>query len=173
MLRSIPRFLAETAERLPDKVVIASAARAVTFEELHDEALATAECLRELGVGSGDRLGICMEKTVDQVAVILGALFANAVIVPILPRLKQPNIQHIIEDSGMVAMVTDADRMREVATFDGRVKLIVGHGEIDQQWPNLPYLRRHLGPRMFFDRIGNDNAAIIYSSGIPAGPRGF
>ena len=173
MLRSIPRFLAETAERLPDKVVIASAARAVTFEELHDEALATAECLRELGVGSGDRLGICMEKTVDQVAVILGALFANAVIVPILPRLKQPNIQHIIEDSGMVAMVTDADRMREVATFDGRVKLIVGHGEIDQQWPNLPYLRRHLGPRMFFDRIGNDNAAIIYSSGSTGRPKGI
>jgi amino acid adenylation domain-containing protein len=173
MFRSIPRFLAETAQRAPEKVAIVSAERAVTFAQLHDEALATAECLRELGVAPGDQVGVCMEKTVDQVAVILGILFANAVLVPILPRLKQPNIQHIIENSGMVAMVTDADRMGEVAVFEDRVRLITGHGQIEQQWPNLPYLRRHIKPRMFFDRIGNDNAAIIYSSGSTGRPKGI
>lgn len=173
MLRSIPRFLTETTQLHPDKVAIASAARSITFAQLHDEALATAECLRELGISAGDRVGICMEKTVDQVSVILGVLFANGVVVPILPRLKQPNIEHIVENSGMVAMVTDADRMHEVTIFENRVKLITGHGEIEQQWPNLPYLRRHLRPRMFFDRIGNDNAAIIYSSGSTGRPKGI
>jgi amino acid adenylation domain-containing protein len=173
MLHSIPRFLLEAAHRLPDKTAIVSAARSVTFGQLHEEALATAECLRELGVGPGDRVGICMEKTIDQVSVILGALFANAVVVPILPRLKQPNIEHIIGNSGMVAMITDADRMQEVKTFHERVKLITGHGEIKEEWPNLPYLRRHLRPRMFFDRIGNDNAAIIYSSGSTGRPKGI
>ena len=42
-------------------------------------------------------------------------LFANAVVVPILPRLKGPNIRHIIENSGMTAMITDTDRLGEVA----------------------------------------------------------
>ena len=88
MPRSIPRFLQETASRLPEKTAIVSRDRSVTFTELHDEALATAECLREIGVRPGDRVGICMEKTVDQVSAILGVLFANAVVVPILPRLK-------------------------------------------------------------------------------------
>src|SRR5262245_46628287 len=117
MPRTIPRHLRETAERLPDKRAIVSPARVLTFSQPYHEALATAECLRELGVESGDRVGICMEKSVDQVSVILGVLYANAVVVPILPRLKQPNIRHIIENSGMTALVTDSERLKEVAEF--------------------------------------------------------
>jgi amino acid adenylation domain-containing protein len=173
MPRSIPRFLTDTAGRLPEKTVIVSKTRSVTFSELHDEVLATAECLRELGVQAGDRVGICMEKTVDQVSVILGVLFANAVLVPILPRLKQPNIRHIIENSGMAALITDSERLNEVLEFADMTKLITGHGEIDNNWPNLPYLRRFIRPRMFFDCIGADNAAIIYSSGSTGRPKGI
>ena len=82
MPRSIPRLLTDTAERLSDKTAIVSTTRSVTFSQLHRESLATAECLRELGIQPGDRIGICMEKTVDQVSAILGVLFANAVVVP-------------------------------------------------------------------------------------------
>ncbi|MDP3085879.1 MAG: AMP-binding protein [Rubrivivax sp.] len=173
MPASIPRYLAETAQRLPDKVAIVSAARSITFGELYREAVATAECLREIGLSSGDRIGICMEKSVDQVLAILGVLFANGVVVPILPRLKGPNIRHIIENSGMAAMITDSERLTEVTEFEGLTRLITGHGEISQAWPNLPYLRRFIQPRNFFDRIGNDNAAIIYSSGSTGRPKGI
>jgi len=173
MPRSIPRFLSETAARLPEKTAIVSKERSLTFSQLHDEALATGESLRELGVQPGDRVGICMEKTVDQVSTILGVLSANAVVVPILPRLKQPNIKHIIENSGMAALVTDSERLNEVSEFSDMTKLITGHGEIDNNWPNLPYLRRFIRPRMFFDRIGADNAAIIYSSGSTGRPKGI
>jgi amino acid adenylation domain-containing protein len=173
MLRSIPRFLDETVDRLPDKVAIVSRERRVTFSQLHAEARATAECLRELGAEPGDRVGICMEKTVDQVSAILGVMYANLVLVPILPRLKGPNIRHIIDNSGMVAMVTDSERLREVAEFAGITKLVIGHGEVDKDLPNIPYMRRFLQPRMFFDRIGNDNAAIIYSSGSTGRPKGI
>jgi len=173
MPASIPRYLAETAQRLPDKTAIVSLERSITFGELHNEAVATAECLRELGIAAGDRVGICMEKSVDQVLAILGVLYANAVVVPILPRLKGPNIRHIIENSGMTAMVTDAERLGEVTDFADLVRLVTGHGEISHDWPNLPYLRRFIRPRGFFDRIGNDNAAIIYSSGSTGRPKGI
>lgn len=173
MPRTIPQFLCEVAERLPDKTAIVSKTRSITFSQLHDEALATGECLRELGIQTGDRVGICMEKSLDQVSVVLGVLFANAVVIPILPRLKQPNIRHIIENSGMVALVTDTQRLKEVSDFADITKLIAGHGEIDEDWPNLAYMRRHIQPRMFFNRIGADNAAIIYSSGSTGRPKGI
>jgi non-ribosomal peptide synthetase component F len=80
MQGSIPNFLRETAQRLPDKAAVVARERSVTFSQLHDEALATAECLRELGIRPGDRVGICMEKTADQVSVLLGVMFANAVL---------------------------------------------------------------------------------------------
>ena len=172
MPASIPRYLAETAQRLPDKPAIVSRARTITFGELHKEALATAECLREMGLQPADRIGICMEKTGDQAIAILGTLFANAVVVPILPRLKGPNIEHIIRNSGMAAMITDAERLNEVTGFAHVTKLITGHGEVSNDWPNLPYLRRFIPPRNFFDRIGHDHAAIIYSSGSTGRPKG-
>ena len=77
MLGSIPKYLQETARRLPVKRAIVSRERVITFEELHGEALATAECLRELGMRAGDRVGVCMEKTIDQVSVLLGKTLCN------------------------------------------------------------------------------------------------
>lgn len=173
MPASIPRYLTETAQRLPDKVALVSRERSITFGQFYQEALASAECLREIGLHAGDRVGVCMEKTVDQAVAILGVLFANAVVVPILPRLKGPNIRHIIENSGMTAMITDSERLGEVTEFAGLTRLITGHGEVSNEWPNLPYLRRFIQPRHFFDRIGNDNAAIIYSSGSTGRPKGI
>jgi acyl-CoA synthetase (AMP-forming)/AMP-acid ligase II len=173
MPASIPRYLAATAQRIPDKVAVTSPGRSITFGDLYQEALASAECLRALGIGRGDRVGICMEKTVDQVLAILGVLFANAVVVPILPRLKAPNIQHIISNSGMKAMITDADRLGEVTDFAQLTRLVTGHGEVSNDWPNLPYLRRFVQTADFFDSIGNDNAAIIYSSGSTGRPKGI
>ena len=171
--RSIPEFLCDIVERRPDKTAMVSAERSATFAQLYEEALATAECLRGIGVEPGDRVGICMEKTLDQVSVILGVLCANAVVVPILPRLKQSNIRHIIENSGMMALVTDSERMGEVVEFGDLTQLIIGHGQLEQDWPNLPYMRRFIRPQMFFDRISNDNAAIIYSSGSTGRPKGI
>lgn len=173
MPASIPRYLAETAQAVPEKVAIISPGRSITFRELYHEAMSTAECLREMGLKAGDRIGICMEKTVDQALAVLGVLFANCVFVPILPRLKSPNIRHIIDNSGMAAMITDRDRLSEVSAFAGLTRLIAGHGELDGDWPNLPYLRGIIQPRRFFDRIGNDNAAIIYSSGSTGRPKGI
>ncbi len=173
MLTSIPRFLNETVDRLPDKIAIVSRERSLTFSQLHEESLATAECLWEMGIGPGDRVGICMEKTLDQVSAILGVLHANAVVVPILPRLKGPNIRHIIENSGMTAMVTDHERMNEVTEFAAITRLVIGHGRSRPDLPNIPYMRQFMQPRMFFDRIGNDNAAIIYSSGSTGSRREF
>jgi len=173
MPRSIPRFLRETAERVPDKTAVVSRERSITFAELLDESLRTAECFREIGIQSGDRVGVCMEKTIDQVTTILGILFANAVLVPILPRLKQANIRHIIENSGMAALVTDSERLAEVSEFASLTKLVTGRGEIEEAHANIAYMRRHIQPRLFFDRIGADNAAIIYSSGSTGRPKGI
>ena len=173
MTRSIPRFLSDVADRLPGKAAIVCGGESVTFGDLHRYGLATAECLRELGIRPGDRVGVCMEKSIDQAYVLLGILLANAVMVPILPRLKEHNIQHIIENSGMAALVCDSQRLSEVSQFSTITKLITGRGEIDENLPNLAYLRRHVQPRMRFDRIGWDNAAIIYSSGSTGRPKGI
>ena len=61
MPASIPRYLQETVQRLPEKTAIVSAARSITFGELYQESLSTAECLREMGIQAADRMDEVIE----------------------------------------------------------------------------------------------------------------
>ena len=73
----------------------------------------------------------------------------------------------------MAALVTDAERHPEVAEFANQTKLVTGRGKFEQASANLAYMRRHTQAQPIFDRIGADNAAIIYSSGSTGRPKGI
>ena len=66
MSASIPPYLLDDAQRLLDKVSMVYPARQITFAALCRETPATAECLRDMEMRTGDSIGI--EKSVDQVA---------------------------------------------------------------------------------------------------------
>jgi acyl-CoA synthetase (AMP-forming)/AMP-acid ligase II len=173
-IMTVPALLAETLEICAEKKALFQGDQSISFEDLHFHALSTAHHLRDLGIGKGDRVGVCMGKGIDQAICILGAMYANAVFVPVLPKLKHANIEHIILDSGMKALFTDATRLEEVKDFAGRTKLLIGAGPTLEDFPCFPYLRKHFPCRdSFFDCIGMDNAAIIYSSGSTGRPKGI
>src|SRR6266513_1949538 len=77
-----------TLAATPDKEAVFGGGASLTFRQLHAEAVAAAQALSQLGVQPGDRVGICMQKTLDQVVAILGVLWANAILVPIHPMLR-------------------------------------------------------------------------------------
>ncbi|MEO7723750.1 MAG: AMP-binding protein, partial [Chthoniobacterales bacterium] len=57
---------------VPDKEALFGGGASLTFRQLHAEAVAASQALAQLGVRSGDRVGVCMQKTLDQVIAILG-----------------------------------------------------------------------------------------------------
>ena len=70
---TIPSTIRANRCRLfPDKAAVFSGGESLTFRQLHAEAAAAAQALASLGVSPGDRVGICMQKTLDQVVAILG-----------------------------------------------------------------------------------------------------
>lgn len=174
MISSIPAVFADTCRRLPDKPAVYAGSEHLTFQQLYEGALANAEVLRNLGIKKGDRVGICMNKTIDQVLTILGVMFCDAVFVPILPKLKHANIEHVIVNSGMKALITDSARLREIEGFRDQVKVLLGQGDLIESYSHIPYLRKSVKvERPSFSCIGNDTAAIIYSSGSTGRPKGI
>ncbi|WP_411102096.1 AMP-binding protein [Streptomyces sp. cmx-4-9] len=145
-----------------------------SFAELRDAAARTATALREAGVGRRDRVGICMAKSADQAVAILGVLLADAVVVPVLPKLKSEGIRHIVRDAGLRVMVTDAVRAAEITASGADVPLLYGQDRADAD-PALvlPALRRRAEPAGAGRAIGSDVAAIIYSSGSTGRPKGI
>lgn len=161
-LFTVHALLNEAADRFGRETAVVDGDRSASFAGLRDEAVRTAAVLRARGVGRGDRVGVCMEKSLDQVVAILAVLLADAVIVPILPGLKPDNVAHIVRDSGMRAAVTD----------DARA------AELDAAVPGLPLLRpadlSGDGAGAVPQRaVGPDLAGIIYSSGSTGRPKGI
>jgi amino acid adenylation domain-containing protein len=145
----------------------------LTFRQLHDEALAAAQALAHLGVQPGDRVGICMQKTLDQVVAILGVLWANAILVPIHPVLRAEQITHMASDCEMKLLITESARLAELGgALAGRI--VLGRGPAEEGIASLVKLRQQCqGSEPFFRGEAGDTAAIIYSSGSTGRPKGI
>ena len=172
---SVISDLENSAERLSHKVAITSNNSTISFKELRSKAKATACALIELGIKPGDRVGICMKKSSEQIITILAVLYSNAIFVPILPTLKRQTISHIVTNSGMIAIVTDSIRLNEVSCLKDKVKVLVGNNDLSENYPNLIYLSKKIESKTInpFSRLGIDVAAIIYSSGSTGMPKGI
>ncbi len=173
MIFTVIESLERAAREWESKDAVVDGETRLTFAELRNEALKYATVLQNLGVKPGDRVGVCMEKSPVQILSILGALYAKAVFVPILPRLKKRNIEHVIADSAMTALIVDKGRMSEVEDFKERLTLITTT-ELETSLPCLPQLAEHIhAPTAPHALLAVDNAAIIYSSGSTGRPKGI
>lgn len=172
-LKTIFAQLEQTLSTVPDKAAVFSGSESLTFRQLHAEAAAAAQAIASLGVSSGDRVGICMQKNLDQVVAILGVLWANAIFVPIHPVLHAEQIGHIVDDCDMKLLITDSTRIEEVRdTAHGRI--LIGHGPAEEGIDSLVQLRReYQGSDPIFQGKPGDTAAIIYSSGSTGRPKGI
>jgi amino acid adenylation domain-containing protein len=172
-MTTIPAHLDHTLTATPDKEAIFDRGASMTFKELHTEALAAAQALTQLGIRPGDRVGICMQKSLDQVVAILGVLWANAILVPIHPVLRAEQIGHMAADCDMKLLITESARLAELRdAVPGRI--VLGRGQDEEGIASLARLRRdYESSQPFFQAKPDDTAAIIYSSGSTGRPKGI
>jgi amino acid adenylation domain-containing protein len=172
-MTTIPAQFEQTLAAVPDKEAVFGGGASLTFRQLHAEVVAAAQALVQLEVRPGDRVGICMQKTLDQVVAILGVLWANAILVPIHPVLRAEQIGHMVDDCNMKLLITESARIAELRNAaHGRIAL--GRGPGEQGIASLEELRRECqGSQPFFRGKGDDTAAIIYSSGSTGRPKGI
>jgi amino acid adenylation domain-containing protein len=172
-LTTIAAQFEQTLSAVPDKPAVFSGSESLTFRELHAETVAAAQALTQLGVRPGERVGICMQKNLDQVVAILGVLWANAIFVPIHPVLRAEQIGHVVDDCDMKVLITDSTRITELRdAAHGRI--VIGHGPAEEEVPSLKELRQKcLSSQPYFRGKPEDTAAIIYSSGSTGKPKGI
>ena len=170
---TIPAQFDRTLSVDPDKEAVFGGGASLTFRQLHAEAVAAAQALASLGVLPGDRVGICMQKTLDQVVAILGVLWANAVLVPIHPVLRAEQIGHIATDCDMKLLITESTRVAELRGAS-RERIVLGRGSDEPGVASLVNFRRDChGSEPFFRGSADDTAAIIYSSGSTGRAKGI
>jgi amino acid adenylation domain-containing protein len=113
--RCLHELFAAQAARAPEAVAIVHGTRAVTYGELAARAGGIARRLRSLGVGPEARVAVCLERTPDLIAALLGVLAAGAAYVPVDPAYPEDRQRFMVEDSGAaVVLGRDMEAMAEI-----------------------------------------------------------
>jgi len=165
--------------------VVEPGGRSVSYQELDALTDRVRDRLRHLGVQPGDRVGLMMHKTVDSLAVILGALKAGAAYVPVDAEAPAARCAYILNDCGVSAVFCDAevaDPLRSELEQLGRAPLPpmlvlpeagAGHrldalldreDATDPIASGMPAEDAEVGP--------DDLAYILYTSGSTGRPKG-
>jgi amino acid adenylation domain-containing protein len=142
------------AKRTPDAVALVHGTRSLTYGELAGGAGGIARRLRELGVGPETRVAVCLERSPDLIAALLGVLAAGAAYVPVDPAYPADRQHFMLEDSGAAVLVARG------APAAGPVVLDLDAEEITP----APWPETGVGP--------NNLAYVIYTSGSTGRPKG-
>jgi acyl-CoA synthetase (AMP-forming)/AMP-acid ligase II len=81
----------------PDRRALVDGDRSLTYEEVHAHAMAVAHGLRDLGVGSGDRVAMLMPNCLEFLPCLFGLWRAGAAFTQLSPRAGLADFRHILE----------------------------------------------------------------------------
>jgi amino acid adenylation domain-containing protein len=138
----------------------------LTWEELAGRVQRLAGHLRSLGVGPEVLVGICMERSLDLVAGILGVLEAGGAYVPLDPSYPRERLDFMLADAGAGLVLTREPTLRRLGIEEA------GSGPrwlcLDPDWPAIAAT-----PAAPPSGVRADNLAyVIYTSGSTGRPKG-
>ncbi|MFD7059970.1 amino acid adenylation domain-containing protein [Streptomyces sp. NPDC059906] len=104
----LPELLRTEAERRPEDTAVVCGDDQLTYRQLWDGAARLAGCLRGLGVGADDRVGLFVEPSPDLLTGTWGILLAGGAYLPLSPEYPEERLRYMVEDSGTRVVVTQA-----------------------------------------------------------------
>jgi amino acid adenylation domain-containing protein len=113
----IGRF-AEQAASLPDALAVDFGDTHLSYGELARRASALGLALAGKGVAPGDRVGLCLDRSLEMVIAILGTLAAGAAYVPLDPAYPAERLAFLLADSGVAQVVAGRG---QIALLEGLV----------------------------------------------------
>jgi malonyl-CoA/methylmalonyl-CoA synthetase len=175
-LGSLPRAFHETARRDPGRIALTIDDETITYGGLDRLAARVGGWLRAQGVRPEERVVLCGSNSLNFVAAYLGILRAGAVVVPAGAALTEPELRHLVRDSGAACALAQGealDRLTSMARADAPLRLVVALEE--EEASDAPYLRwvASEGDPMEPEDAHRDDAALLaYTSGTTGRPKG-
>src|SRR6478736_4732136 len=103
-------LLERAAHATPDADAVVFVEERWTYAQAVQRARTFARALIGLGVGPGDRVGVLMANSPDQIAAIFAIALAGATVVPINTRYRAVELPFVVADAGVRVIIT-SDRI--------------------------------------------------------------
>ncbi|MGW5749365.1 class I adenylate-forming enzyme family protein [Nocardia rhamnosiphila] len=115
MAATIGSALCWWAETKGDQRALIVEDETLTYRELQDWSSRVARQLADTGIAPGERVGVLGPNSLIWPVLALGVLKAGAVLVPLNPRLKPPELRKVLDDSGAVLAIAPAEFAESIA----------------------------------------------------------
>src|SRR3712207_4684371 len=91
---TLARVFARRAEEHPSRALLVASERPLTYAAVDQRSSALAAALSDLGIGTGDRMGINLPNCAEWVVSLVAAAKLGAVVVPLNPGLSFHELQY-------------------------------------------------------------------------------
>ncbi|GAA4825053.1 FadD3 family acyl-CoA ligase [Streptomyces ziwulingensis] len=188
--RSIPNVVRAAARRFGAATALVDAERRIGFDELEDLMIRAVAAARALGIGPGDRVGLCAPNCAEWIVAALGIQGAGGIVVPLNTRFKARELSYILRRSGARALFAAASFLGTDYTADLRradpelpalrttVSLLGPRGEAALAWDDFLDLgsgsaRAVTAAHEAVDRLTPDHVSdVMFTSGTTGHPKG-
>src|SRR5215471_9251200 len=165
--------------------------RAYTNVEIAQEATQLAVGLRNLGIEKGDRVIVMMLNCPEVIISYQAIARAGAIIIPVLPLLKGPEVSYIAENSAAKAVITSPillpllrNALADVPTMKHIISTSIEglereesqthtiHAYKDVVASGASFANHYLEDLEEVSLVSDDPAVILYTSGTTGHPKG-
>ncbi|MGC1373346.1 MAG: amino acid adenylation domain-containing protein, partial [Candidatus Sulfotelmatobacter sp.] len=147
----------------PQAIAVRIQDKQVTYSALNRQANHVAHSLTKTGVRPGDLVGVCLERSPDLIAGLLGVLKCGAAYVPLDSTYPSEWLSFVLEDSQVRAVVTHSSTRGKVPSIVANIIVVD---------PDLSSSDGEFSDRPQPPAAVNDVAYVLYTSGSTGKPKG-
>lgn len=157
------QLIEEQTEKTPDATAVVFHDQQWTYRELNEQANTIAAVLRKQGVKPETLVGLCVDRSPEMLAALLGIHKAGGAYVPLDPTFPHERLAFMLADSSAPVLITQTSLASFFPDYEGSVILL------DNLEEPLPSTKNRSSRR----KPAADNLAyVLYTSGSTGRPKG-
>src|SRR4028119_1097527 len=157
--KCVHQLFEEQAERSPNRIAAVCENQQITYSELNARANQIAHYLQQLGIKPEVIVGICVDRSLEAIAGILGILKAGGAYLPLDPAMPKERLALMLQNAQTPVLLTQQHLIKNLPETQAHIVCL------DTDIPSF-------SPTNFVSASPENLAYIIYTSGSTGTPKG-